>query len=39
VHAWHEYVVVDDLVGMGGTLADMNGYIEFHGGKVQDLVP
>jgi hypothetical protein len=29
-----EYVLVDDFVGMGGTLANMKGYIESHGGKV-----
>lgn len=29
-----EYVLVDDFVGMGGTLANMKGYIEFNGGKV-----
>jgi len=29
-----EYVLVDDFVGMGGTLANMKGYIESQGGKV-----
>ena len=29
-----EYVLVDDFVGMGGTLANMKGYIESNGGKV-----
>ncbi len=29
-----EYVLVDDFVGMGGTLANLKGYIETHGGKV-----
>jgi hypothetical protein len=29
-----EYVLVDDFVGMGGTLANMKGYIESRGGKV-----
>lgn len=29
-----EYVLVDDFVGMGGTLANFKGYIESHGGKV-----
>lgn len=28
------YVLVDDFVGMGGTLANMRGYIESQGGKV-----
>lgn len=28
------YVMVDDFVGMGGTLANLRGYIETHGGKV-----
>lgn len=34
VQAEHEYVLVDDFVGMGGTLANMKGYIESQGGKV-----
>ena len=29
-----EYVLVDDFVGMGGTLANMKGYIESQGGVV-----
>ena len=29
-----EYVLVDDFVGMGGTLANLRGYIEAQGGKV-----
>ena len=29
-----EYVMVDDFVGMGGTLANLRGHIETHGGKV-----
>ncbi len=29
-----EYVLVDDFIGMGGTLANMKGYIESQGGKV-----
>ncbi len=29
-----EYVLVDDFVGMGGTLANLKGYIESSGGKV-----
>ncbi len=29
-----EYVLVDDFVGQGGTLANLRGYIESHGGKV-----
>jgi hypothetical protein len=29
-----EYVLVDDFVGMGGTLANLKGYIESQGGKV-----
>ncbi len=29
-----EYVLVDDFVGMGGTLANLKGYIEANGGKV-----
>ncbi|MBK9439871.1 MAG: phosphoribosyltransferase [Comamonadaceae bacterium] len=29
-----EYVLVDDFVGMGGTLANFKGYIESNGGKV-----
>jgi hypothetical protein len=29
-----EYVMVDDFVGMGGTLANLRGHIETNGGKV-----
>ncbi len=29
-----EYVLIDDFVGMGGTLANLRGYIEAQGGKV-----
>lgn len=29
-----DYVLVDDFVGMGGTLANLKGYIESQGGKV-----
>ncbi len=29
-----EYVLVDDFVGMGGTLANMKGYVESNGGRV-----
>lgn len=29
-----EYVLVDDFVGMGGTLANLRGFIESKGGKV-----
>ncbi len=29
-----EYVMVDDFVGMGGTLANLRGYLMAHGGKV-----
>jgi hypothetical protein len=34
VQAGCEYVLVDDFVGMGGTLANMKGYVESQGGKV-----
>lgn len=34
VKAGCEYVLVDDFVGMGGTLANMKGYIESNGGRV-----
>ena len=34
VQAGCEYVLVDDFVGMGGTLANLKGYIESNGGKV-----
>ena len=29
-----EYVMVDDFIGQGGTLANLRGWIEEHGGKV-----
>jgi hypothetical protein len=29
-----DYVLVDDHVGLGGTLANLKGYIETHGGRV-----
>ena len=29
-----DYVLVDDFVGMGGTLANLRGFIEAQGGKV-----
>lgn len=34
VNAGQDYVLVDDFVGMGGTLANMKGYIESQGGFV-----
>jgi len=34
IQAGAEYVLVDDFVGMGGTLANLRGYIETQGGKV-----
>lgn len=34
IQAGCEYVLVDDFVGMGGTLANLKGYIESKGGKV-----
>ena len=34
IQAGCEYVLVDDFVGMGGTLANLKGYIESNGGKV-----
>ncbi len=34
IQAGAEYVLVDDFVGMGGTLANMKGYIESCGGRV-----
>lgn len=34
IQAGCEYVMVDDFVGMGGTLANLRGYIESNGGKV-----
>ena len=34
VETGRDYVIVDDFVGQGGTLANIKGYIEFHGGNV-----
>jgi hypothetical protein len=34
VHPGRSYVLVDDFVGMGGTLANLKGSIESKGGKV-----
>ena len=34
VEAGCEYVLVDDFVGMGGTLANLKGHIESNGGRV-----
>lgn len=34
IQAGIEYVMVDDFVGMGGTLANLKGYIESCGGRV-----
>ncbi len=34
VQADRPYVLVDDFVGMGGTLANLKGYIESRGGKL-----
>jgi hypothetical protein len=34
VHAGRTYVLVDDFVGMGGTLANLRGHIESNGGRV-----
>jgi adenine/guanine phosphoribosyltransferase-like PRPP-binding protein len=34
IESGREYVLVDDFVGMGGTLANMKGYIESQGGRV-----
>ena len=34
IQAGCEYVLVDDFVGMGGTLANLKGYIESKGGRV-----
>ena len=34
VEAGCEYVMVDDFVGMGGTLANLKGYLESKGGQV-----
>ena len=29
-----DYVIVDDFVGQGGTLANLRGFVEFNGGRV-----
>ena len=34
VQAGCDYVLVDDFVGMGGTLANLKGYIQANGGRV-----
>ena len=34
IQSGKEYVMVDDFVGMGGTLANLKGYIESCGGRV-----
>ena len=34
VRPGHPYVLVDDFVGMGGTLANLRGHIESNGGRV-----
>lgn len=34
VHLGLRYVLVDDFIGMGGTLTNLKGYIESKGGKV-----
>jgi hypothetical protein len=34
IQSGSEYVMVDDFIGMGGTLANLRGHIETHGGKV-----
>jgi hypothetical protein len=34
VTAGADYVLIDDFVGMGGTLANLRGHIESHGGRV-----
>ena len=32
--AGQDYLVVDDTLTMGGTVASLRGYVESHGGKV-----
>ena len=39
VQAGCEYVLVDDFVGMGGTRANLKGYIESKGGRVLAAYP
>jgi hypothetical protein len=34
INAGADYVMVDDFVGMGGTLANLRGHVETNGGKV-----
>ena len=34
IHREREYVMVDDFIGQGGTLANLRGWIEKQGGKV-----
>lgn len=34
VNAGRNYILVDDFIGLGGTYANLRGYIEIHGGKV-----
>lgn len=34
VQSGQDYVIIDDFVGQGGTLANLKGYIESNGGKV-----
>jgi hypothetical protein len=34
VHKGADYVIIDDHVGLGGTIANLRGYIEAHGGHV-----
>ena len=38
VHPGGNYVLVDDVTNMGGTLAELNNYIEAGGGKVNDVL-
>ena len=30
----HNYIMVDDFIGQGGTLANLRGFVEFNGGRV-----
>jgi hypothetical protein len=34
VHSGCDYVLIDDHIGLGGTLANLRGHIEFGGGRV-----
>jgi hypothetical protein len=36
VESGKSYILVDDFIGQGGTLANLKGYIESNGGKVVD---